>query len=62
MEHSRESRSGYPEEAPPEVEPDSGETPEESPPRKGARPGRKNPPELTESGEDKATGDRRSAG
>ena len=57
METPKESDSGYPEEQPDEVAPDGGDTPQEESARQGERLAG-----STESGDGKATGNRRSAG
>jgi hypothetical protein len=56
------SRQGYPEEAPAGTAPDQPEPAEETPQRAGAKPGRKSPDEVVESGDGKATGNPQSAG
>ena len=57
METPRQSDAGYPEEQPAEVAPDQGDTPQQDTEREGQ--GRS---PATESGDGKATGNRRSAG
>ena len=57
METPSQSGAGYPEEQPEEVAPDSGDTPQEDHARDG-----EGSDEATESGDGKATGNRRSAG
>ena len=57
METPAESDVGYPEEQPEEVASDGGDTPQENRAREGEGSG-----EATESGDGKATGNRRSAG
>jgi hypothetical protein len=57
METPKQSDSGSPEEQPDDVAPEGGDTPQEDSARKGEGSGG-----ATESGDGKATGNRRSAG
>ena len=57
METPKESDAGYPEEQPEAVNPEGGDTPQEDRARHGEGSG-----PATESGDGKATGNRRSAG